>query len=610
MKLINVFILSIAFSILAPCLAQSSHSFKVDAYMRKRVDFWKKVYIEISSDYWFVHDSKNPYIIYDRIKINRNISSRSRNKKIKNVRNRIKVALKAILKKKSNKLTSFEKKLKNQLASFSMKEKKRMINRVRMQQGMSDKFRKGLERSYRYLGRIKKIFKRNNLPVDLSYLPHVESSFNYKAYSKVGAAGIWQIMRSTGRRFRLRKTYLLDERRDPILATKAAAKLLRQNFKKLKRWPLAITAYNIGARGMDRAAKNVGSNNLSKIIKKYRGRRFGFASRNFYPSFIAALEIAKNSNKFFKNLEKEEAFKSNKLILKRKMSIKQIAKTLNLSINEIGTYNLSLRPMALKRNVQLPRNFKLKVPFKVNLKRAENVISSIKEIEQSIEGKKIYKIKKRDNLYQISKDHRVSLESLIAINKISDPSTIYPGSKIFIPGRESDSSEDKILNTKNSKNKNDLNNRLDDSLVNDFLSFYNFKLIKIRDGVYQINIEVDETLGHYSDWLVIKIKEFKSLNKKFKRIVNLGQRFNLPIREKSVFKFNIARVEYHRSIIEDFFNNYKIGGTFEYKVKRGDSLIMLSKKLQIPLFILRRYLPIRKLHIGKQIMLPVVEELK
>jgi membrane-bound lytic murein transglycosylase D len=80
--------------------------------------------------------------------------------------------------------------------------------------------------------------------VDLAYLPHVESSFNPKAYSKFGAAGMWQFTRSTGKQY-MTVSYAVDERRDPILSSRAAARLLKRNFKKFQNWPMAITAYKV-----------------------------------------------------------------------------------------------------------------------------------------------------------------------------------------------------------------------------------------------------------------------------------------------------------------------------------------------------------------------------
>ena len=103
---------------------------------------------------------------------------------------------------------------------------------------------------------IKRLFRAYNLPEELAYLPHVESSFNFKAYSKYGAAGIWQFTRETGKRY-LTIDHTRDERLDPILAAHAAAKYLKNSYDALNNWPLALTSYNYGLSGMLRAVERV-----------------------------------------------------------------------------------------------------------------------------------------------------------------------------------------------------------------------------------------------------------------------------------------------------------------------------------------------------------------
>ena len=109
-----------------------------------------------------------------------------------------------------------------------------MSRRIRFQRGMRDRYYEGLlGRSYYYLDYIRKEFSAQGIPEELAYLPHVESSFNFLAYSKVGAAGMWQFMRSTASLYKMKMNYLIDERRDPYLSTRAAGRLLKTNFKKL-----------------------------------------------------------------------------------------------------------------------------------------------------------------------------------------------------------------------------------------------------------------------------------------------------------------------------------------------------------------------------------------
>ena len=148
------------------------------------------------------------------------------------------------------------------------------IDRVRFQQGQKERFIEGLQRSGMYLDTIRAILQQYGIPPRLAYLPHVESSFNTEAYSKVGAAGLWQFMRGTGRLYGMQIDYSIDERRDPVTATIAAAKYLSSSYQEFKSWPLAITSYNHGVYGVKRAVNQTGSKDLAVIIQKYSSRSF------------------------------------------------------------------------------------------------------------------------------------------------------------------------------------------------------------------------------------------------------------------------------------------------------------------------------------------------
>jgi len=248
----------------------------IDAKFRVRVNFWKKVYTEITSTEGFIHDKWRPGIIYKKVKFNTS-HHRKKSRVSKREVRKIKSILRRVIRKNLKGLTTEENKYYKLSQTNSKKELRAAIKNLRTQYGLKDNYYIGLKKSHRYLDYIKKVFKSYGLPKELVFLPHVESSFNYRAYSKVGAAGIWQFMRSTGRMYKMKINYVIDERRDPLIATVAAARLLKFNYSKIKAWPLAITAYNHGLRSMERAVNKVKSKKISDIIEKYDGRRFGFA---------------------------------------------------------------------------------------------------------------------------------------------------------------------------------------------------------------------------------------------------------------------------------------------------------------------------------------------
>jgi Transglycosylase SLT domain len=167
---------------------------------------------------------------------------------------------------------------------------RRAAENIRVQQGLRQKVDEGLRRARGLLPKIVTILQRHELPVELAALPLVESTYNPAAYSKAGAAGLWQFIRSTGKQYSL-VSGRRDHRRDPIRATEAAAHLLKNNYNTLGSWPLAIVAYNHGHAGIQAASAAVGSKAIEDIVAHYTGPRFGFASKNFYAEFLAALDV-------------------------------------------------------------------------------------------------------------------------------------------------------------------------------------------------------------------------------------------------------------------------------------------------------------------------------
>lgn len=227
----------------------------------------------------------------------------------------------------------------------------RAADNVRAQRGIKEKFEAGVVRSGLYLAYIRQAFREEGVPEELAFLPHVESSFDYTAYSKVKAAGLWQFMPSTGRAYKLRVDSLVDERFDPIGATHAAARFLRDNYRALGSWPLALMAYNHGRNGMLRAKALYGLDYLA-ITRNHQSPAFGFASRNFYSEYLAALLIASNHNHYFGNaVDMAEPLRFETVRLNRPVSIGVVMRVEGLSEGVLRAYNPQLRPAVFKKGV-------------------------------------------------------------------------------------------------------------------------------------------------------------------------------------------------------------------------------------------------------------------
>ena len=141
---------------------------------------------------------------------------------------------------------------------------------------------------------------------------------------------MWQFMPETGKKF-MRVDTAVDERRDPMASTRAAARLLKENYRLLGNWPLAITAYNHGTEGIFRGIKAVGSDDLVDLIRSYQSPTFGFASKNFYAEFLAVVEIATNSDSYFPFLRPHRPVTLHDVAVQRQMPLQAVLKPAAIS---------------------------------------------------------------------------------------------------------------------------------------------------------------------------------------------------------------------------------------------------------------------------------------
>ncbi len=221
---------------------------------------------------------------------------------------------------------------------------------LRVQTGLKNRFRDGVIRSGAYMPAIKRILRTLDLPLELAYLPHVESSFNPEAHSKAGAVGLWQFTRYTGKEF-MAVNELVDERYDLYIASEAAARFLKENYRQLGAWPLALTAYNHGRGGMLRAKAQWGS--YPVIFANHTSSTFGFASRNFYPEFLAALRVARRLEADF-SVIKERPLISASLRLKGYAAAAELLQYFGVSEEEFRRLNPALMKPVLEGKKYIP----------------------------------------------------------------------------------------------------------------------------------------------------------------------------------------------------------------------------------------------------------------
>jgi len=407
------------------------YNFSVPVGLEPQVEFWKKIYTQYTTKHAVIHDMNDPSIIYEVVYLgDQTLSSRLRDRKVRPKIAKYKKILRKLVRVKNRAKLNFEEERVADLVKYNFSKASKSI---RMQLGQKDRFQKGITVSGLYMESIRKIFKAEGLPEELTILPHVESSFQVKAFSSAGAAGIWQFTRSTGRRF-MKVGYAVDERKDPILSAQAAAKLLKYNYEKIQSWPLAITAYNHGLRGMQRAKKRFGDN-IVQIIKHHRARTFGFASKNFYAEFLAALEITQNPRKYFPNIEIENPLRMNSVQIKSYVEISTMMKYLYMTREQIAEFNPALRRPVITGKKRLPKNFVFQAPAD----QYPELTSLYETIPKKLKHKKQvrsrwYTVRRGDNLSTIARRLGTSVWKLKEANNIDRRNRIYRGQVLELPG--------------------------------------------------------------------------------------------------------------------------------------------------------------------------------
>jgi membrane-bound lytic murein transglycosylase D len=349
--------------------------FPYPASLRPQVEFWKKIFGTYSRFQSVIHDAENMKVyrvldfrpLIDEEGLDEATVYQVKQKQTKLEIERIRSILLTLHTCHPNcqGLNAEEQKIWNLYRSVNGQDKFQQAaseDRLRSQTGVKERFAEGIRVSRRYLKAMETIFRQTGVPVELTRLPFIESSFNVQAYSKVGAAGIWQFMPATGRLYNMRINNFVDERRDPLIASEAAARFLKANYERLGTWPLAITAYNHGPAGMETAAEAVGTTDIATIIKSYKGSRFGFASRNFYPEFLAALQVEKNFEAHFGPLHTEAPLVHEEVTVDLPIPLRTAARFAGTDEQELVLLNPALSETVRAGRATIPRNYDLRIP--------------------------------------------------------------------------------------------------------------------------------------------------------------------------------------------------------------------------------------------------------
>lgn len=275
-----------------------------------------------------------------------------------------------------------------------------------------DRFQEWLDRFYKYKPVVEQIFAELGLPQELVYLSVIESGFNPRAYSRARAAGPWQFMKGTGRLYGLRVNWYIDERRDPIKSSVAAAQHLRDLYDRFGSWPLALSAYNAGAGKISRAIRKSGTRDYWKIRRTRYIRR---ETREYVPKFMAATIIATNPTLFGFRVGTDEVHQYDEVLMKNTIHLRTVAKKTGLAFEDLRRLNPELR-----RSITPPEKdgYFLKVPVGMGY-HVENVRDELAQWTQPPPQVTWYRVRQGDSLSVIAHRFNMSVGKLKGLNNLS-----------------------------------------------------------------------------------------------------------------------------------------------------------------------------------------------
>ena len=618
--------------------------------LERDVQFWLNVYTQITTRQGYIHDANNLAVVYQTLDLGQ--SRKANRRMIKDTKKYYAQILKSLATGKRTNLTQSQRAVLALWGGVEVSNEELLIaaDNLRFQLGQSNRFREGLIRAGEWRPYIEKTFHDLNLPHELTILPHVESSFNPEAYSHVGAAGLWQFIRSTGRRY-MQIDYVVDERMDPYVATIAAAKLLQHNYNLTESWPLALTAYNHGVASMRKAIKTLGTRDIEIIARQYKGRAFGFASRNFYVAFLAALEADQNSDKYFPDVYPVKPYDYEFITLENYIQIEDIAEALGVPSKVLKRHNRSLLASIWNGNKRVPRGYTLRVPKNLLNAPVNKLLAYIPSSEKHNEQTPdlFHTVVRGDTISEIAQRYGYRVSEVLAANAMRSGHYIRVGQKLRLPVADQKILMDTvaevkpILSSKKTyqvqveKNAKDATIKqtqestshlqaldLQESKQDSEISPAQVNTQELKgllsdpadysvDANNMIEVQAEETLGHYAEWLDLRASRLRKINDmRFGTPVLVGRKIKLEFTRIDKQSFEQRRIDYQKQYQEQYFLDHRIDSIYTHTIKRGESLWHLAaKKFKVPMWLLRQHNPdvdFSRIRPGKKIIVPIIKQ--
>jgi membrane-bound lytic murein transglycosylase D len=303
----------------------------------------------------------------------------------------------------------------------------RVLSYIELFQGrLHDFIEEGMKRGGRYLPMIQGVFRAEGLPLDLAYVPLIESAFKPNALSRAKAKGVWQFMSGTALENGLRRDWYIDERSDPEKATIAAARYLKTLGNLFSGdWHLALASYNGGPGRLQRAIKRVGVDDFWTLAEK--PKLLPRETREYVPMILAAIVIARNPAQYGFEFETEAPSDYDQVTLPRPVDLRRVAEWADTTIDEIQSLNPELRRWTTPVRAE---QYELRVPAG----SGDRVLTRLQDApSDDLASLKWYTVKRGDTLLLIARKLSVSKADLAEANYLQATARVSAGQKLIVP---------------------------------------------------------------------------------------------------------------------------------------------------------------------------------
>lgn len=427
-------------------LSSEERSFPRYDELKPAVAFWKSIFSEFSENQSVIHSAAYPDRIITVLDLRDEVQrmgsfafARYRDLEEKRQKEHLASVLKSVheLRRTPDRMNSEQRQIFDLFADI--RDDRRFLKAaesLRSQRGLKERTEQALEKSVRYLPTMEGTFKNYQLPVSLTRLPLVESSFNVEAYSKAGAAGLWQFIPSSARIY-MRLNEVVDDRRDPWTSTDAAARHLRDDYEALGDWPLAITAYNYGRGGISRALNSVNGSSLVDLIERFESGRFGFASKNYYAEFLAALEVDREYRQRLSRLSHDEPLKFDVVETRHYVPYETLRQICGVDDELFRQLNPAYRPEVIEGRIYVPPQHLIRVPAG-QARKFQTAYDALPSSEK-FDSQRMYYLQHRiargDSLSKIAHSYGVTAAAVIEANGLGSRKVLRVGQTLKIPPR-------------------------------------------------------------------------------------------------------------------------------------------------------------------------------